>query len=417
MTRPKAAATKAGKGEIGIQARGNTIQFNLPRHLYGGEQKRIAAGFPNTKDGWKLAEAKKKLMDIDILYERFDISLEKYGLAKAKHLKPVPTQPEAKPLDLPELWERYCEFRKKDLSHTTYENTYRKEYYNLINKRLPYKQIAEAEQIKDWMIQNTSKLYAKRLIAIFSLACEWAIRQKDIDLKENPFLGMAKDIPHEKSNKRKHDDEIDWTQENPLEDTRAFTPQERDAIIREFETNSKIKHYSAFIKFLFYSGVRLGEATALQWGDIDPDFSRIMVRRSYDYRTNTFKGTKTGEERLFPCSPTLQELLKSIKPQDASSSTLIFTSKEGNPIIRPHLQVIWKGIEKESYKGVIPRLMERGEVRQYLKLYATRHTFISIQVNNAQKNIKVVADWCGQSPEILVKHYLAKTEGEIPSDI
>lgn len=58
---------------------------------------------------------------------------------------------------------------------------------------------------------------------------------------------------------------------------------------------------------LFYTGIRLGEAIGLRWGDIDPTaepLQKLIIQRSYERRT------KTKVTRLIPIHPDLQEAIR-----------------------------------------------------------------------------------------------------------
>ncbi|PSB63830.1 site-specific integrase, partial [filamentous cyanobacterium CCP1] len=48
------------------------------RFSYGGKRHYISVGLRDTPTNRKIAEAKAKLIESDIIYERFDPTLEKY---------------------------------------------------------------------------------------------------------------------------------------------------------------------------------------------------------------------------------------------------------------------------------------------------------------------------------------------------
>jgi integrase len=58
---------------------------------------------------------------------------------------------------------------------------------------------------------------------------------------------------------------------------------------------------------LAFTGMRVGEATALQWNDIDEAAATIRVRRSIDRHVDT---TKTGTKRTAPLLPTLEAIVR-----------------------------------------------------------------------------------------------------------
>lgn len=70
-----------------------------------------------------MAEAKAKMIEADIAFERFDYTLAKYGKSQPNLKVLEPPQPKPS-LNLAELWARYTEARSKDVSETTLKLNY-----------------------------------------------------------------------------------------------------------------------------------------------------------------------------------------------------------------------------------------------------------------------------------------------------
>lgn len=64
----------------------------------------------------------------------------------------------------------------------------------------------------------------------------------------------------------------------------------------------------------------------------------------------------------------------------------------------------------KEYSGLITRLVETEILSQYLRPLSTQHTFISLQTNHGA-NLKLLAESCGNSIDVIIKHYL-KTDNE-----
>ncbi len=63
-------------------------------------------------------------------------------------------------------------------------------------------------------------------------------------------------------------------------------------------------------------------------------------------------------------------------------------------------------MRKKYYsEGVVTRLVNSGQVAQYLKPSSTRHTFITLQAQNGV-DLKLLADSCGNSVDVIYNHYL-----------
>lgn len=71
---------RASKGSAQIKENGQYLRIQLPRHLYGGQQKYLNLGLVSTPENWAIAEAKLQEIQRDIYYDEFDISLDKYRL-------------------------------------------------------------------------------------------------------------------------------------------------------------------------------------------------------------------------------------------------------------------------------------------------------------------------------------------------
>ncbi len=86
----------------------------------------------------------------------------------------------------------------------------------------------------------------------------------------------------------------------------------------------------------------------------------------------------------------------------------MFTSlKKGREInIHTFNATVWKGCRARGvYKeGIVSKLVREGLVERYRPQYQTRHTFITICVEDG-KSPAQVAKWVGNSAEIIMRHY------------
>lgn len=87
---------------------------------------------------------------------------------------------------------------------------------------------------------------------------------------------------------------------------RALTKEERKRV-REFEHRAQP---SAMLMMM--SGLRRGEATALQWNDIDFENNTISVTKSYNFKTKDFKLPKNGKARIVTVPPQLTNYLNTL---------------------------------------------------------------------------------------------------------
>jgi len=318
----------------------------------------------------RLAKAKAAQIESDIVLERFDQTLAKY-----KPVTPAIQKESAERLG--DLWHQYTLFKSKVLSPSSLRDF--KKVANHI-QRLPSQSLARSRTITNYLLDNLSPDTARRVIMQLNACCEWAVEREIIPV--NPFKGTRS---HKISNGR--------LSINP------FTAEERDLIIERFEEEPQHQSYASFVRFLFLTGCRTGEAVGLQWQHLDPSFSLICFQEAV---VEGQRGkTKNGKIRKFPINQTLKQLLITIRPSSPEPETSVFTDSLGG-LIRPNnfLRRHWQPVVKSL---PIP----------YRPQYNTRHTFITLCLEE-QVPIAQVAAWVGNSPKIILQHYAGLTRSEVP---
>jgi len=82
--------------------------------------------------------------------------------------------------------------------------------------------------------------------------------------------------------------------------------------VNEFDIN----HYKELTRLLFYTGLRVGEALALTWKDIDIDKNQLYVNKTLDINTREPTSPKTaGSEGFVPFPNFITDMLKEIKKE------------------------------------------------------------------------------------------------------
>jgi integrase len=107
---------------------------------------------------------------------------------------------------------------------------------------------------------------------------------------------------------------IDYNPANKLKAPQTATSVQRRALteierqwVMEFEHRAQP---SAMLMML--SGLRRGEATALQWNDIDFVNNKISVTKSYNFKQKEFKTPKNGKARVVTVPQVLIDYLKTL---------------------------------------------------------------------------------------------------------
>lgn len=388
---------KQTTGTVGIEVKGNKLRLRLPRAINGGSQKYISTRLDNTTDNLKRLQSLAWQIEADISVGRIAETIQGYysqfkAIPLAKVLDDlVPVQP-----TLSQLWALYSDYKRSQLAVTTYQRDYLKKYANHI-ARLP-QELTKAVAIRDNLVATVSPDTAKRLLTLLSACARWAVKSGLIEV--NPFAEMATDIKLPKSSH-----EID-----------PFSAAERDAILAAFQAHPRHCHYYNFVRFLFLTGCRTGEAIALQWKHISHDLSYITFAESYCSSLKLRKSTKTGLVRKLPVNADLRSLLVVIKPTDAKPSDLVFKTPTGLPINNSKFtNQVWKGCKagSKTYKGMLPQLIKDGAVASYRPPYNARHTFITMLLEKGV-TIPQVAKLVGNSPEVILRHYAGNAIAEVP---
>lgn len=141
----------------------------------------------------------------------------------------------------------------------------------------------------------------------------------------------------------------------------------RDEVQRMLE--SATGWFKAFLVTLFNTGIRTGEALALQWGDIDFENNTITIQRTQ--RHGVLKETKTNIVNVLYMPTPVKEALQ-LHGQTAKSSLWVFPNEN---TLQPYFE------SRPIVKSYFKPLLERLNI-PYKTLYATRHTFASLIVEN-----------------------------------
>ena len=175
-----------------------------------------------------------------------------------------------------------------------------------------------------------------------------------------------------------------------------FMEEERDKILEYFR--GKWPVYYPFLCAQFWTGMRPSEAAALRWGDVDFRTASAMISRSrFLGEEHAPKTAKSN--RMIRMPSALVEMLKEMKPLRAVGNDYVFTDSQRQPI----------------HQGEFGRYYFQGALRvlgiRPRPFYNTRHTFISVMLSHGV-NPQWIAEQCGNSVEVISRHYGSYIGGE-----
>jgi len=233
---------KLQKGSISIELINDSYRLRF-RHL--GKRYALGVGRNETK-----AKQTALQIELDIISNNFDPSLEKYGKSR-KH------SPEKKYLEnLAEIWDLYYQHRvSQGAKQKTIKATYDPIGRPIGRKILacPYKTLKSSAKIVKWVSQQNG---SRKLMRYISAACKYALKLQLIE--SNPFDGI-----YSKMKRPKYMDDLD---------PRPLTNKEESELFEKLESyQSELNPlYERFMRFMLLTGYRPCEAVGIQWRDINP---------------------------------------------------------------------------------------------------------------------------------------------------
>jgi integrase len=164
----------------------------------------------------------------------------------------------------------------------------------------------------------------------------------------------------------------------------AFSESEVQAIMAAAKPNER-----ALIGLLCFTGLRPGEAYALDWSSVDLEAGCLRVLRSWDHRGGKFVEPKTkAGVRVVPLSGWLVAEFEVYKKR-SSGEGLVFANGNGKPMNPSNVR-----------RDIWQPLLKRSGVRA-LDLYSLRHTFASLGRTAGESSFNV-SRMMGHSRSVLV---------------
>lgn len=344
--------------------------------------KELGKGFSQRPDGRYEARAKINGVKIDIYNMSLPSLKKSFEMEKARVLRDEKgIRPNLKLKDWYEEWFVKCKSPqlKSDVSRKTYDRKLRNTFIRILGE----KKIEEITQIN---IQDaTTQLHEeehynvkgiKEALNVLRECLDIAIANKIIS--SNPCKGVIVNEGNEMAKER-----------------RVLNHWEQEAFLEEIRNS----YYNEPYRILLITGMRIGEFSGLQWGDIDFDKKVIRIQRSmmtaYQDGKKIMELTtpKTSNSyRSIPFFDETENLFKSWKEKqdlykqklgnrwrtDKKLGDLVFTTTMGSPITRYNIvhdlkkveaNIILKENDLAYREGRKPR--EFG----HLHPHCFRHTF------------------------------------------
>jgi integrase len=368
----KAITPLNNKGSIKLQFqyKGQTYQFNP-----------IKGGKFADKAMHDRAVAVGQLISIDISLGRFDTTLDRYRLESGEPIRHKVPSARTVSTNLLTVWDSWVD--SLDLERHT-----KADHYSMVRCMIEKSgkvRLDDVEWLQPFREVLAASTFNKRLGYLKS-CLNWAIDEGHCN-GPNPYLKV-------KALKAKpHDERV-----------KPFSTAEIKAIIDGFKEHYPA--YAPFVRFLFATGVRTGEAIALQWKHISFEYRQIKICESLslDRSGNGYqrirKGTKTDTVRYLPLAGSLSDLLRSIEPIHPDPEALVFPLQSG------------KSIDPGRFREHIWKPLLALVCVEYRNPYQTRHTLLTHAVMDPAIGVLGAAKIAGHKDSRMVTQHYARFIGQ-----
>lgn len=278
---------------------------------------------------------------------------------------------------LEELWNAFVAERSISLCPTSLTSDYTQVGKWL--RRCPIQDIDQARKIMIWVLSEKPVLSSRRVAMYTKTMYKWAAQEDIGILARNPIASFKMPKAPQRD-----------------EDIIVIPRSEVGLVLAALEAKRTYKdvNWSWYTEFMLQTAMRTGEVRALMWKDIKDD--KILVHQNYTLTHGLKSSTKTNKKRWIPLNDPCKKILERL----SQTSDFIFP---------------WDRLAFQSYfrKKLAP-MKQAGLISHLYRPYDCRHTAISRWIE-AGIPVPQVANWAGNTSEVIFKHYCNSTqEYEMP---
>ena len=245
--------------------------------------------------------------------------------------------------------------------------------------RCPIQDIDEARKVMIWALGEKPVLTSRRVAMYIKTMYKWAAQEDVAIVTRNPLASFK--MP--KAPQRE-------------EEIIVIPRSETGLVLAALEAKLTYRsvNWSWYTEFMLQTAMRTGEVRAARWDDIKEN--KLLVHQNYTLTHGLKNSTKTNKRRWVPLNNRCQEILAEL-PRE-------------NDFIFP-----WNRLAFQSYfRKKLSPLHEAGLISHVYRPYDCRHTAISRWIE-AGIPVPQVANWAGNTSEVIFKHYCNSTqEYEMP---
>lgn len=202
--------------------------------------------------------------------------------------------------------------------------------------------------------------------------------------------------------------------ENEADTNENFlTPAELNLLLQTAKETENITNYS-YLLTIAYTGIRRGEASGLQWQNIDFANNTITVERTRDNKGARSPKTKNSYRTILVDDMVMAQLKKyqtwckqtmlAFGVRYSNDSFVFISYQTGEPISDTGLLYMFRRVHEAA--GLVNIVEVDGKEVAVAKstLHGLRHTHATILLNSGQ-NVKVIAERLGNTPAMIYEIY------------
>lgn len=261
-------------------------------------------------------------------------------------------------------WEQFQAERSITLCPTSLASDYR--VVTKMLKRCPEQDFGKGRLIMGWVLAQEPPKTARRVAMYLKSLYRWAASEDVGLIERSPLTSYRMPKPPQSD-----------------EDVVVIARSEMPIVLLALWRDERI-NWSLYAEWMLQTGMRTGEVRALRWSDIRGN--KILVHRNYTLTHGLKNSTKTNRQRWVPLNARCQEILPAL---DRSSEYLF-------PWNRYAFQSFFYERMKQAHSA--------GLLQRRYRPYDLRHTAISRFIESGIP-VAQVASWCGNSAEVIWKHY------------
>ena len=271
-----------------------------------------------------------------------------------------------------EAWTQFRNERAIALCPTSLEADYKQAGKWLA--RCPITDLSQGRAVLTWVLGEKPVKSARRVSMYVKSLYRWAASEDIGLLEKNPIASFKMPKPPQED-----------------EDIIVIPRNEVSIVLIALEGRSRKPqaNWSAYAEFMLQTAMRTGEVRAIKWEDIKEN--KILVHSNYTLTHGYKNSTKTNKKRWVPLNARSQELLAA----QPKTNDYIF------PYNRYAYQSWFYDRMKETHNA--------GLTSHRYRPYDLRHSAISRWIE-AQIPVAQVANWAGNSSEVIWKHYCNVTQ-------